>query len=219
MELSALKTLHETTLQRLVREVLSDSSREWLSVSGVAVQILSLGEWNHASGPDFLSVAVAAEGRVHVGNAEFHRAASDWLAHEHSANPAYSGLLLHIVVRNDSAVEFARYTLVVPEVDIAGAIQASVHHTNVLESLEINTPASNLDTSAIVHQWAVRRLTRKSEYALSILNPYKPHETLLRLLAEFYHRQRSQKRDGEPRHGPDGDSAVGVGGVSGPAGD
>jgi Protein of unknown function (DUF2851) len=229
MKLSALQRLRETTLQRLVREVLSDSAREWLAVGGTPLQILSLGEWNHAAGPDFLSVAIAAEGRVHVGNAEFHRAASDWQAHEHSTNPAFAGLLLHIVVQNDSAVEFARYTLIVPEVEIAAVLHSSLRQKDVLEQSNIPPPQQtselllseklhseklhseklhseklhseklhseklHSETSEIVHAWAVRRMIRKSEYAASMLNPYKPHEILLRLVAEFVDRQLTKKR-------------------------
>jgi hypothetical protein len=193
MELSILQTLHETTLQRLVRTILSDSSRSWRSENGTPLQILSLGEWNHAAGPDFLGVAVSAEGRVHVGNAEFHRAASDWLAHEHSTNPAFSGLLLHIVIKNNSRAEFARYTLVVPESEIAAALNVSVRDASLLEQSP-TTPHEEHNSLLVVHDWAVRRMLRKSEYAASILNPYKPHETLIQLLSEFYHRQRSQKR-------------------------
>lgn len=190
--------LPEKDLQRLIRALLADTAREWSAEGGVRVQVLSVGEWNHAAGPDFLGMAIAAEGRVHVGNAEFHRAASDWRAHEHSLNPAYAGLLLHIVLKNDSEEEFAHYTLVVPEEDVKLVDAERVRKTQILTHQPLPESASHHVSSPeareLLQSLARQRLEQKADYAGSLLNPYKPHETLIRLVEEFGARQRTKKR-------------------------
>ncbi len=191
--------LPEYELQRLVRRVCTDSSRVWHSTSGVAMQILSIGEWNHAAGPDFLDVAVFAEGRVHVGNAEFHRSLRDWHAHEHAQNPDFAGLLLHIVVQATNQHDtdsIARYTLVVSEEELRTAWGQSLKEINLLNRAA-SLQKSHSETRAILGDWAARRILRKAHYAASVLNPYKPDETLLRLIDEFA--QRNQHKQRRPR--------------------
>ncbi|TAE32083.1 MAG: DUF2851 family protein [Candidatus Kapaibacterium sp.] len=196
---SQILALPEHELQRLVRGICADSARVWHSTNGVSMQILSIGEWNHASGPDFLDVAVFAEGRVHVGNAEFHRSLRDWHTHNHAQNPDFAGLLLHIVLRANNQADtesIARYTLVVSEEELQAAWEQSFKEIHLLSHTEISKTA-HPETNATLRDWATRRILRKAHYAESVLNPYKPHETLLCLIDEFL--QRNQHKQRRPR--------------------
>ncbi len=46
-------------------------------------------------------VAVLLDGIVAVGDAEFHRASSEWQRHGHHNDPAYANVILHVVFRDD----------------------------------------------------------------------------------------------------------------------
>jgi hypothetical protein len=129
-----LETLHERDLQRLVRMVLTDSARLWHDADGRALQVLSTGEWNLNAGPDFKHVALLAEGRLCVGDGEFHRKTSDWVAHQHSQQAAYRGLLLHIALYDDAHEPFAAYTLIVPREDMEWAWQREQAALRVLDA-------------------------------------------------------------------------------------
>jgi hypothetical protein len=87
--------LSESILQRIWFEQLARNPLTTLA--GEPIRLLHPGIWNHGPGPDFLRASFStADGRVLTGDVEIHRHASDWCAHEHSANPAYGGVLLHV---------------------------------------------------------------------------------------------------------------------------
>jgi hypothetical protein len=185
--------LHEHELQHLIRIVLSDPHHIRTSTNGTPLQILSVGEWNHAAGPDFLGMALAAEQRIHVGNGEFHRATSDWNAHKHTQNPLYAGLLLHIVMHNDSKEEYARYTLIIAEDELQAAQKQELYKKELLENPNILQQHID-ETQELLRSLALKRLQRKSEYAIGLLQTHTPHQTLVRLGEEFVVQQKMKKR-------------------------
>lgn len=68
------------------------------TVGGVPVQVVYPGRRNTDSGPDFLdALLVIGDGPLCRGDVEVHQRAADWFAHGHSGNPAYSGVVLHVV--------------------------------------------------------------------------------------------------------------------------
>ncbi len=135
-----LAHLSEWQLQSLVRIALHDPSRLWQDVEGRALHILSVGEWNHGDGPDFLNIALFADGVMTVGDGEFHRCASEWHRHAHHTNPRYNGLLLHIVLDNDTTKSLAAYTLVLPEEELLRAY----HHEHQALSIFMTQLAPQL---------------------------------------------------------------------------
>jgi len=92
--------LGETVLQRiwfeqLVRNPLS-------SLAGEDITLHHPGIWNHRAGPDFLRATFSMpDGRTLTGDVELHRHSSDWNAHEHSTNPAYQNVRLHVFWQAD----------------------------------------------------------------------------------------------------------------------
>ena len=87
--------LSESILQRIWFEQLVRNPLTTLA--GESIQLLHPGIWNHRPGPDFLRASLAAaDGKVLTGDVELHRYSSDWSAHEHSGNPAYQNVVLHV---------------------------------------------------------------------------------------------------------------------------
>ena len=70
--------------------------------SGKVIQIISPGILNVSEGPDFTDFAVMKNGKVIVGDAEFHRKANEWIAHGHSNDKNYDNVILHIVFDDNS---------------------------------------------------------------------------------------------------------------------
>ncbi|MGN0867569.1 MAG: DUF2851 family protein [Oligosphaeraceae bacterium] len=68
---------------------------------GTPLRVLSGGLWNRGSGPDFTGAALLLGERLVRGDVELHRRASDWFAHGHDGDPAYQGVVLHVVWEDD----------------------------------------------------------------------------------------------------------------------
>ena len=92
--------LSESILQRIWFEQLIRNPLTTLT--GERIRLLTPGTWNHRPGPDFLRASFhTADGRVLTGDVELHRHSSDWSAHEHSSNPAYQNVRLHVFWQAD----------------------------------------------------------------------------------------------------------------------
>ena len=59
--------------------------------------MLDPGELNLHAGPDFFAARIRIDQLLWVGCVEIHHAASEWFAHGHHADPAYSSVILHVV--------------------------------------------------------------------------------------------------------------------------
>lgn len=66
-----------------------------------SIEVLSIGEHNQDSGPDFFNSRVMINGLLLVGNVEIHVKTSDWLRHRHQDDKAYNKLVLHVVYEHD----------------------------------------------------------------------------------------------------------------------
>ena len=61
-----------------------------------SVQIIQPGQWNHFEGPDFKDAHIKIEGIDRFGDIEIHLAESQWMAHKHYLQSAYSNVVLHV---------------------------------------------------------------------------------------------------------------------------
>lgn len=79
-------------------------SRSLKTVCGERLEILSPGQENPDSGPDFLAASVRIGDTVWVGNVEIHVRSSQWFAHKHHVDKAYGNIILHVVYVYDKEV-------------------------------------------------------------------------------------------------------------------
>lgn len=68
------------------------------------VLVISTGDLNKDSGPDFFNAQVVIGGTRWAGNVEIHINSSDWYRHGHQKDEAYDNVILHVVFNNDKQV-------------------------------------------------------------------------------------------------------------------
>lgn len=73
------------------------------TVSGQPLTVIFPGTWTHNFGPDFHGALVAFGQELRRGDVEVHLRSSGWTAHGHDTDPAYNGVMLHVVIADDGA--------------------------------------------------------------------------------------------------------------------
>jgi len=69
--------------------------------TGQSLRILSAGQLNTDSGPDFFDARISIDDQIWSGNIEMHIRSSDWKRHNHDSDSAYRNVVLHVVMEND----------------------------------------------------------------------------------------------------------------------
>ncbi len=67
------------------------------TVDGRRVRVLYPGRPAPGHGPDFRDALLELDGAPLRGDVEIHRRPADWMAHGHHLNPAFHGVVLHVV--------------------------------------------------------------------------------------------------------------------------
>lgn len=90
-------TFPELLLQKLWwrSEYASEQAR---TADGRPIKVIAPGRWNRLGGPDFKDAVIELEGVRLRGAVEVHLRAEDWDAHRHREDPAYDGVMLHVVL-------------------------------------------------------------------------------------------------------------------------
>lgn len=78
---------------------------DFKDIEGNSVEILESGKWNTDAGPDFLTGKIKFNNVILAGNIELHVKASDWIFHNHSTDPNYKNIILHVVFYNDISID------------------------------------------------------------------------------------------------------------------
>lgn len=71
---------------------------------GSIIEVISPGEYNRDSGPDFFNSRLRIGNVEWAGNVEIHVKASDFNNHRHNSDPFYDNIILHVVAVNDTRV-------------------------------------------------------------------------------------------------------------------
>ncbi|MBV8326103.1 DUF2851 family protein [Chryseobacterium sp.] len=74
---------------------------DFKDIEGNSVEIIDFGRWNKDAGPDFLAAKIKINGLILAGNIELHLRSSDWIFHNHSRDPNYQNIILHVVFQHD----------------------------------------------------------------------------------------------------------------------
>jgi hypothetical protein len=96
--------INELFLQTLLANKLLAQSN-FVGTNNEAIEIMSIGELNKDSGPDFFNSKVKVNEILLAGNIEVHVKSSDWLKHKHQSDKAYDNIILHIVFEHDKDIE------------------------------------------------------------------------------------------------------------------
>jgi len=74
------------------------------TTDGRPLEIISTGQLNSDSGPDFFNAKIRIGNTIWAGNIEIHQKSSHWYRHRHNTDAAYDNVILHVVELNDSPV-------------------------------------------------------------------------------------------------------------------
>lgn len=141
------------------------------------LQILSFGDHNSNSGPDFLNAQIKLNDIQWAGHIEIHVKSSDWILHKHSTDDNYKNVILHVVLDHD--VEIKNESLSnIPVLELKNRIpQGLLNNYLVLKNTkswipcqkQINT-VTEITISSMMSRVLAERMTEKSESILSELS-------------------------------------------------
>lgn len=81
------------------------------TTDGEPVEIISPGQSNHDSGPDFFNARIRIGHTAWAGNIEIHQKSSHWYQHRHDSDAAYDNVILHVVEQHDKTVQVKSHQL------------------------------------------------------------------------------------------------------------
>ncbi|MES2765076.1 MAG: DUF2851 family protein [Bacteroidota bacterium] len=184
-----MENISEIELQKAAQKVMSDPARVFTTSDGKRLQILGAGRLNVHAGPDFLDMAVMLNGEIVIGNGEFHRKSSDWRDHNHSADPRFKNLLLHIVLDDNSIEKYGEETLVLSESDVEKFLK---------EKTEVAADACSLED---LQHYALLRLLRKTAESQMLLREDEVKEATVISVEKFLIHYADRKR--RPNYSPE----------------
>lgn len=150
--------------------------RDLQTIDHQSVQIVDYGQPNPNDGPDFLHAKVRIGDVLWVGHIEIHVLTSDWDKHQHTKDPQYKNVILHVVYRHDKEIT----NLKLPTLELSGLIPKSIYdrYLSLMESASI-LPCQHLiadiDTSIIrmyMHRLAIERMESKVEKIETLLRQF-----------------------------------------------
>ena len=94
------RSLSERELARLWRDQ-TFPPEALVTGRGEKLRVIYRGRLGGGTGPDFLDALIAAPGGLLQGDVELHVRSSDFQRHGHQRDPAYAGVVLHVVFWDD----------------------------------------------------------------------------------------------------------------------
>ncbi|MGI4749859.1 MAG: DUF2851 family protein [Janthinobacterium lividum] len=164
-----------------------------LTADGEILQIISPGLHHHHAGPDFQQAKIRIGDTLWAGNVEIHIRASDWMRHNHSSDPAYNNVILHVVYKNDQEI-WNEAGLKMPVLVLEDRILESLllRYQNLIYAKQVDFPCQKIIhrvDELTVQNWLdrmlIQRLEEKSARVLEVLTQQKGNweETFYQFLA------------------------------------
>ena len=135
-----------------------------------SVEILSVGQHNQNSGPDFFNAQLRIANQLWAGNVEIHVKSSDWFLHNHESDKAYDNVTLHVVWEHDTDI-FRKDNSKLPTLVLKDFVQNSAieNYQNLINSsqkwINCESDFSQVD-DFVIQNWLERlyleRLEKKS---------------------------------------------------------
>jgi len=165
------------------------SKNDLKTTDGRKLEIISLGQPNGDSGPDFFNAKIRIDQTIWAGNVEIHQRSSHWYLHKHDQDPAYSNVVLHVVELHDRPVQVKKHEL--PVLEIQYPLEISKNYEELLRSTQWIACQEQLTEydPFLIRFWfsslMIERLQSKTNDVLSLLQQNKNNwnETFYQLLA------------------------------------
>ncbi len=168
--------------------------RTFHDTHGAEVVIKQFGIWNRSAGPDFLNAVVEIDGKQLEGPIELDTHPSDWSAHGHSEDAAFSQTILHVVFSKNDRELFTRTIdhrsvrqVVIPESRIRQALQLHPFQQAIAHAGRCSFPLAQMDEkklSSLLEQAAFHRVTQKAQQITHIAKHLNADEALWQSLAQ-----------------------------------
>ncbi|WP_417889391.1 DUF2851 family protein [Xanthomarina gelatinilytica] len=161
-----------------------------------ALEIVSVGQHNTNSGPDFFNAQLKIADQLWAGNVEVHVKSSDWFVHNHETDQAYDNVILHVVWEHDTEI-FRKNNSIVPTLELKEVVDKMVllNYSKLLSAKDkwINCEADFAEVAPfVIESWLERlyieRLERKSETIEKLLQDSKNNweAVLFKMLAKNF---------------------------------
>lgn len=165
------------------------------TTEGEKIIVIKPGFHNRNAGPDFTDCRIKI-GETHwAGNIEIHLRSSDWIAHNHQQDPAYSNVVLHVVYEHDKDV-LNSHGKSIPTLELKQIIDpqlfAKVQHTFTLNEklpcASLLKGVRSITITGLIERMAVDRLIEKQDQIIKklIINQNNWEETFYHQLAESF---------------------------------
>ena len=162
------------------------------TTDGEPLEIISAGQSNFDSGPDFFNARVRIGQTSWAGNIEIHQKSSHWYQHKHDSDAAYDNVILHVVELHDKSVQVKNHQL--PTLVLGYRDEILNNYENLLKSkhwIACQERLSEVDPF-ILRFWfsslMIERLESKTGEIVKLLDQNKNNwnETFYQLLARNF---------------------------------
>ena len=146
------------------------------TTEGLNLIVKNPGIRNTDAGPDFYNAMIRIGSTLWAGNVEVHIKSSDWHAHRHHKDDAYSNIILHVVYQHDRII-MDRNGIPVPTFELAGRFDEKLHQkyqyfVNNKNWVPCSKEISLIDPitkTSWLERMLVERLERKSKEVEEVL--------------------------------------------------
>lgn len=166
------------------------------TTDGEPVSILSVGQHNLNSGPDFFAARLKIGEQHWAGNVEIHIKSGDWFVHHHETDKAYDNVILHVVWEYDTDI-FRKDNTIIPTLELKKLVnKEALHNYQKLFSktkkwINCENDFKSVD-DFIIQNWLERlyfeRLERKSQDVEKLLKESSNNweEVLFKMVAKNF---------------------------------
>ncbi|MFD0963385.1 DUF2851 family protein [Pseudofulvibacter geojedonensis] len=165
------------------------------TIDGERIQVISVGQRNVNSGPDFFNSRLVIGDQEWAGNVEIHIKTSDWYIHNHEIDENYDNVILHVVWEDDVVV-FDAYDNPVKTLVLKNNVDEKIieNYKKLLSNkLWINCESDIHTVNSVLlmslkDSFLVARLERKSKIIQNDLNKTQNNweEVLFKQLAKSF---------------------------------
>lgn len=157
--------------------------KSFVTTTGEPVFIVHPGIHNRNAGPDFFNARIRIGDTLWAGNVEIHVSSSEWYAHAHHQDAAYSNVILHVVFNDDKEVYNAS-GLLMPTLELRSIVPTTLlqRYHALQQQAYRHLPCEKimiLPDEARMSMWLQRllieRIERKCDYIQELLNHTRQH--------------------------------------------